>query len=144
MRRTLCLLLGLSVIATTLSVPTMATAFTVASEAKKGVVEAYAAVDTATCTLVTFGGKRVTGATLGSLCGVGFGNVTFTGKFPSDITSNKVIVNTTGRSFVSNSVTSAIVVNATPTTITIGFNAWDSAGLTNEPDTVYIAVFVGQ
>src|SRR5215813_9798059 len=85
-------LFRLSVIATTPTLATTVGATTLLGESKKGVVEASAAVDTSTGTVLAVGGKRATGAST-SFCGGGVCSVTFTGNFPTDIVPSKVILN---------------------------------------------------
>jgi hypothetical protein len=135
-------LLLLPVIAMIASLATTATATTSASEAKKGAVEAYAAIDIGACTILGFGGKRATAATAGS-CVLGFGQVTFTGKFPTDITASKVILQTTAQSSFFD-ITNAYVVSATPTTIVVGISDWQSGALAPQADVDYVSVFIGQ
>src|SRR5262249_41916182 len=72
------------------SVAHAAGATTVASESKKGVAEAYAVFSTGpSATLSAVGGKRATSAMVSPLS-AGRAVVTFTGKFPSDITVSKL------------------------------------------------------
>ena len=130
------------VIATTLALATPVGATTLLGESKKGVPQAYAAVDTSTGTVLAFGGKRATGASTG-VCGGGICFVTFTGNFPTDITASKVIVNTTAQSSVFD-VTNAIVTAATPTSITVSVSDWKSDDLTSQNDVDWITVFVGR
>src|SRR5262245_26204285 len=134
-------LLLFPVIAMMLSLATTASATTLASESKKGVAEAYAAIDNFNCTIVAFGGKRATGASA-SACAAGSGTVTFTGNFPTDITASKVIVNTTAQSS-SFDVTNAIVMSATPTTIVVDVSDWESDNLTALFNIDWVTVFVG-
>jgi hypothetical protein len=119
-----------------------ALATTLLGESKKGVAQAYAAVDTFSGTVLAFGGKRATGATA-SPCGVGCTDVTFTGNFPRDIASSKVILNTTAKSGVY-AVTNAQVATASPTTIEVLIYDWQSNNLAALHDTIWVTVFVGR
>ena len=121
---------------------TTAAATTVASESKKGVAEAYAAIDSSSCTILAFGGKRATGAST-SQCGGGIATVTFTGNFPTDITPSKVIVNSSA--FASGfDVTDDGVLTATPTMIQILVADWKSDTLAGQANVNWITVFVGR
>jgi hypothetical protein len=125
-----------------LGLATTAGATTVASESKKGVAEAYAAIDTSSCTILAFGGKRATGASA-SLCGGGIALVTFTGKFPTDITPNNVIVNSSAGSSAFD-ITNDLVLTANPTTIEIDVSDWKSDTLAGQSNVNWITVFVGR
>ncbi len=142
MRNVLRVLLGLSVIATTLTLATTVGATTLLGESKKGVAQAYAAVNTSTATVLAFGGKRATGASV-AFCGGGFCQVTFTGNFPTDITTSKVLLNTTAQTSAFD-VTNAIVGSATPTTIVVDVDDWNSSTLASQDDVIWVTVFVGQ
>ena len=125
-----------------LGLATTAAATTVASESKTGVAEAYAAIDTSSCTILAFGGRRATGASA-SLCGGGIATVTFTGKFPTDITPSKVIVNSSALAAAFD-VTDDGVLAATPTTIEILVADWKSDTLAGQSNVNWITVFVGR
>ncbi len=124
-----------------LSLATTAGATTVASESKKGVAEAYATVVTNSTTVLDFGGKRATGASTSS-CGVGCALVTFTGNFPTDITLNNVVLNSTTNNQGS-FATVAIPDAASPTLIAVAvLNFVTTTGAAADAF-VSVTVFVG-
>src|SRR5215475_4579614 len=84
-----------------------------AGPAKNGKAVIYAKVDTNDGTVLSFGGAKTTGAT-GSPIGSNTVDVTFTGKYPMDITPDQVIVQATCE-FGNFCVANATVLAATPT-----------------------------
>jgi hypothetical protein len=114
----------------------------VASAAKKGLSIATARVTSAGA-IDSFGGKGTTGAIAAVHLG-GLYTVAFTGKYPSDIATNKVIVQATSEEGVYG-VANAHVATATPTEIDVDVATFKTDGSdTPSLDNFFVTVFVGQ
>jgi len=102
-----------------LLVVTAATAHagTVASAAKKGIPVGYASIDEVAGAVLAYGGKGTTGVTVLSHS-TGQVSLKFTGKYPDDVSADKVIVQTTAES-LSYGVTNTMVLSASPTEIVV-------------------------
>src|SRR5437868_1082270 len=94
-----------------------------ASAAKKGASVGYARIATDD-TVLAFGGKGTTGVVSTAVV-PGEHQVTFTGKYPADITIDKVILNSTSEA-TNYGVTNARVTAASATEIQVDLFDWRS------------------
>ena len=108
---------------------------------KSGAAIAQARVNGSTGAVQAFGGKGTISA-LSSGSG-GFYFVTFNGHYPADITSSKVILQTTCNSGAYG-VSNAYVSSATPTQINVGVYCWTSSTLTYVSNDMFVNVYAGQ
>jgi hypothetical protein len=115
------------------------------AQSKGGAAVAFAKANIAQSLVNGFGGKGTTFAQVSDV-NVGQGEIelTFTGKYPKDITADTVIVNVTPEISVASCVANAFVNSASPTEIVIRVNVWRSDSLTPVAGGVFVTVYVGQ
>ncbi len=107
---------------------------------KKGGSIAYAKLSVATGSVVAFGGK---GTAQASSSGGGFWTVTFTGKYPEDITADHLILQSSCQSF-DYGVANSYVQSASPTEIVVGIYCWKSDTLLPDGGDAFVNVFFGR
>lgn len=113
------------------------------SVSKAGKVVAYAKVDSVFGTVLSFGGNRTrTASAVVDVSGYQT-TITFTGRYPSSITPDKVIINSTCNStgFI---VSNASVVSVSPTTLVIRVYNWASNTTNIGNGIVFVSVFIGK
>jgi hypothetical protein len=113
------------------------------SPAKSGVASAFAKVNIGAGGLLTFGGKGTTAAAVSSTDSNSYAEVTFTGKYPKDITSDKIVITATCESD-NYGVANAYVSSVSATQLVIGVYGWKSDTLEYQGDRVFFSVFIGQ
>jgi hypothetical protein len=112
-------------------------------QSKSGVAVAYAKADILNQVVLSFGGKGTTAAEATSGDGLNFIEVTFTGKYPKDITADQVIINATAQtSFFP--VANAIVSDVNPTQLVVQVSAWVSNTQEGNGEIVFFTVYLGR
>ena len=139
MQKFAAIIVALALITATVSTPKALAG----SPAKSGVASAFAKVNLAAGTLLTFGGKGTTSASVTDSDSVGFAEVTFTGKYPKDLNTDKIVITATCESD-NYGVANAYAVSATSTQLVIGVYGWKSDSETYQGDRVFFSVFIGQ
>ena len=111
-----------------------------------GVAVAFAKADIGTGDLLSFGGKGTTEATITDRNPTsGEIQVTFTGKYPKNITKDNIILNATHESSSTFGVVAdAFAYEASPTQIVIIVGEWETDTLAAVADRVFLTVYVGQ
>jgi hypothetical protein len=113
----------------------------VAGAAKKGAAVGYARIDVSGA-VVAFGGKGTTN--VASIAdGFGTQTVTFTGKYPDDLTADKVIVTTTAQA-LNYGVSNAFVNIADATTIVVFVYDWTSTDTNQTGSSINVVLHIGQ
>ena len=113
------------------------------SPSKSGAAVAFAKVNLGTGNLVTFGGKGTKSASITDTDIGSYAEVTFTGKYPKDVTTDQIVINATCESD-NYGVANAFAVSATSTQLVIGVYGWESDTQTYQGDRVFFTVFIGQ
>jgi hypothetical protein len=108
---------------------------------RKGASIAYAKLSDATGTVMAFGGKGTTQAVASG--GGGYWSVTFTGKFPADVTAERLILQSSCESG-NYGVANSYVASATPTEIEVVVFCWKSNTLSYDADDGFVNVFFGR
>jgi hypothetical protein len=113
------------------------------SQSKSGMAVAYAKANIGTGTILSFGGKGTTAAEVTAANLSQDIWITFTGKYPKDITTNQVILNATAQAH-DYGVANARVYTANPTQIEVAVSGWISDNTSSSSgETVFLAVFLG-
>jgi hypothetical protein len=112
----------------------------VASAAKKGAAVGYAKV-AINGTVLAYGGKGTTGVT--SFADGGAQTVTFTGKYPDDLSPGKVIATSTAEASIYG-VTNLTVGIANATTIVVTVYDWKSDNTNNWGSDIHVVLHIGQ
>ncbi|HUI05957.1 MAG TPA: hypothetical protein VL486_03015 [Verrucomicrobiae bacterium] len=111
-------------------------------QSKSGVAVAYAKAYIGGPTLLSYGGKGTTSAAITDSDTNSFVNITFTGKYPKDLTLDEVIVNTPCQS-LDYGVANGNVVSATSTQIDVEVYGWVSESGAANGETVFVTLFLG-
>jgi hypothetical protein len=113
------------------------------SQSKSGVAVAYAKANIGTLSLLSFGGKGTTSAAVTGGVISNYVDITFTGKYPKDITADQVILNATAKSY-DFGVANTEVVSVNPTQLVISVSGWISTNtVTHSGETVFVTVYMG-
>jgi len=121
-----------------------ATAGSAAADAsRRGLPVAYAAIDGASGMVVAYGGKGTAAANSSRQQTSNNIVVTFSGRFPSDITPDKVILQTTAK-LAYYEVAGAKVEDATPTQIVVRIYTWESFSTATYQGDVWVTAYVGR
>jgi hypothetical protein len=118
-------------------------ASSIASTSKSGVAIACAKVNIATASVLGFGGKCTTAAVASGGDSNAYTFVTFTGKYPKDISTNNVIINLTTKAN-NYGVANGYIWTANATQLVIEVDGWISDTLAAGNETVFLTVFVVQ
>ena len=113
------------------------------SSSKSGAAVAFAKVNLYTGSLLAFGGKGTATATLSATDSNGWAEVTFTGKYPKDISADQVIITATCQTY-NYGVANAYVSSVSSTQLVIGVYGWKSDTTSYQGDSVFFSVFIGQ
>ena len=112
----------------------------IAGPDKTGQAIAFAHVN-ANSTIASFGGKGTTSVTVSGFTGLYV--VTFTGNYPATITPDKLIINSTAKSF-DYGVTNAYISSANKNHIVVRVFVWRSYDATALSNDVFVSVFLGR
>ena len=114
-----------------------------AGPSKNGKAVAYAKVNLNTPQVLSFGGAKITAAAATDAGGPGNAYVTFTGKFPTGVTMDQVILQATCESGLY-CVANAEVVGVTATTLQVYLAGFVSSSEVNLGNNAFLTVFIGQ
>ena len=112
------------------------------SASKTGVAVAYAKASIGAGSVLSFGGKGTTSAVAGG-GNIGFTYVTFTGKYPSGLTANQVILNATAQSW-DYGVANAEVISVNSTQLVVSVSGWISDTKVYTGETAFLTVYLGR
>ena len=113
------------------------------SQSKSGAAVAYAKASISTGSILSFGGKGTTSAVVSGTDSNSYVDVTFTGKYPKDITEDQVIINATAQSS-DYGVANTVVISATSSQLVVEVSAWVSDTEVANGETVFLTVHLGQ
>jgi len=114
-----------------------------AGPSKNGKAVAYAKVDLNTPSVLSFGGPKITAASAMNAGGPGSTDVTFTGKFPTGVTPDQVILQATCESGAY-CVSNADVISVDATTLVVYVAGFVSNTTTSIGNRAFLTVFIGQ
>jgi hypothetical protein len=113
------------------------------AQSKSGAAVAYAKVDLLAGSLLSFGGKGTTSAVISDSSVSNWVDVTFTGKYPKDVTEDQVIINATCQSD-DYGVANAQVISVSSSQLVIEVYGWVSDTEESNGEKVFFTVFLGQ